>query len=51
MTVESADFAGVRSRMMYHADSTGSISDAEFRDLGKRQVLGRYALHCLSLPQ
>lgn len=43
--IESADPAGVRGHTMYHSDSTGSISYAEFRNLGKRGVLGRYALH------
>jgi len=45
VVVESADPAGVRGHTMYHADSTGSISYAEFRHLGKRGVLGRYAIH------
>jgi len=43
--VESADPAAPRGHTMYHAQSTGSISYAEFRHLGKRGVLGRYALH------
>ena len=30
---------------MYHRDSAGSISYAEFRHLGKEGVLGRYSLH------
>jgi len=30
---------------MYHRDSAGSLSYAEFRHLGKKNVLGRYALH------
>ena len=30
---------------MYHANSAGSISYAEFRHLGKRDVLGNYAIH------
>jgi hypothetical protein len=30
---------------MYHRDSTGSISYAEFRHLGKRGKLGKYSLH------
>ncbi len=30
---------------MYHRDSAGSISYAEFRHLGKKDVLGRYSLH------
>lgn len=43
--VESADPDGVRGHTMYHRDSTGSLSYSEFRHLGKRDVLGRYALH------
>jgi hypothetical protein len=43
--VESADPAGVRGHTMYHRYSKGSISYAEFRHLGKKDVLGRYALH------
>ena len=30
---------------MYHRDSTGSISYAEFRHLGKAGKLGKYSLH------
>ena len=43
--VESADPAGVRGHTMYHRDSTGGISYAEFRHLGKKGVLGKYAIH------
>lgn len=43
--VESADPAGERGHTMYHRYSQGSISYAEFRHLGKKNVLGRYALH------
>lgn len=43
--VESADPAGVRGHTMYHRDSAGAISYAEFRHLGKQNVLGRYSLH------
>lgn len=43
--VESADPAGVRGHTMYHSGSCGSISYAEFRFLGKQDVLGRYSLH------
>ncbi len=43
--VESADPNGVRGHTMYHANSAGSVSYAEFRHLGKRDVLGRYPLH------
>ena len=44
VVVESADPA-VRGHTMYHRHSTGAISYAEFRHLGKEGVLGRYALH------
>lgn len=43
--VESAEPAGVRGHTMYHRGSKGSISFAEFRHLGKKDVLGRYSLH------
>jgi hypothetical protein len=43
--VESADPAGVRGHTMYHTGSSGAISYAEFRHLGKQGVLGRYSLH------
>jgi G8 domain len=43
--VESADPAGPRGHTMYHRGSAGSIGYAEFRHLGKRGVLGRYAVH------
>jgi hypothetical protein len=43
--VESADPAGLRGHTMFHNRSAGSIRYAEFRHLGKRGVLGRYALH------
>ena len=45
VVVESADPAGRRGHTMYHRDSAGSISYAEFRHLGKEGVLGRYSLH------
>lgn len=45
VVVESADPEGVRGHTMYHRDSTGSVSYAEFRHLGKRGVLARYPLH------
>lgn len=45
VVVESADPKGERGHTMYHRDSAGSISYAEFRHLGKENVLGRYALH------
>lgn len=43
--VESATPNGVRGHTMYHHGSTGGISYAEFRHLGKEGVLGRYAIH------
>lgn len=43
--VESAEPAGERGHTMYHRGSAGSISYAEFRHLGKKNVLGRYSLH------
>lgn len=43
--VQSLDPEGVRGHTMYHRDSAGSISYAEFRHLGKRGTLGRYSLH------
>ena len=43
--VESADPNGVRGHTMYHRGSQGSLSYAEFRHLGKKDVLGRYSLH------
>jgi hypothetical protein len=44
--VESANpQAGERGHTMYHRNSAGSISYAEFRHLGKKGVLGRYSLH------
>ncbi|CAN5241972.1 hypothetical protein BH11PLA2_BH11PLA2_09930 [soil metagenome] len=45
VVIESADPAGVRGHTMYHCDSAGSLSYAEFRHLGKKNLLGRYALH------
>ena len=41
VVVESADPAGVRGHTMYHRNSAGGISYAEFRHLGKEGVLGR----------
>jgi hypothetical protein len=43
--IESADPEGLRGHTMYHRNSAGSISYAEFRHLGKEGVLGRYSLH------
>lgn len=45
VVVESADPAGVRGHTMYHRDSSGGISYAEFRHLGKEGVLGKYPIH------
>jgi len=45
VVVESADSDGVRGHTMYHQGSAGSLSYAEFRHLGKKDVLGRYSLH------
>ncbi|MGP0066172.1 MAG: G8 domain-containing protein [Isosphaeraceae bacterium] len=45
VVVESAAPAGVRGHTMYHRDSSGSISYAEFRHLGKAGKLGKYSLH------
>lgn len=45
VVVESADPAKERGHTMYHRDSAGAISYAEFRHLGKENVLGRYSLH------
>ncbi|MFI5461245.1 MAG: G8 domain-containing protein [Isosphaerales bacterium] len=43
--VESADPAGNRGHTMYHRHSSGSISYAEFRHLGKTGKLGKYSIH------
>ncbi|MCI0637968.1 MAG: G8 domain-containing protein [Gemmataceae bacterium] len=43
--IESADPKGVRGHTMYHRGSSGAISYAEFRHLGKENVLGRYSIH------
>ncbi|NBV22801.1 MAG: hypothetical protein EBS05_12910 [Proteobacteria bacterium] len=45
VTIESAQPDGVRGHTMFHRDSTGGISYAEFRHLGKEGVLGKYAIH------
>ena len=45
VVVESAQPNGVRGHTMYHHGSSGGISYAEFRQLGKEGVLGRYAIH------
>src|SRR5262249_38316921 len=43
--IESADPVRSRGHTMYHRGSSGSISYAEFRHLGKEGVLGKYSLH------
>jgi hypothetical protein len=43
--VESADPSAARGHTMYHKHSTGSISYAEFRHLGKEGLLGKYPIH------
>lgn len=45
VVVESADPDGERGHTMYHRGSSGAISYAEFRHLGKKHTLGRYSLH------
>ena len=45
VVVESADPSRGRGHTMYHRGSSGSISYAEFRHLGKEGVLGKYSLH------
>ena len=45
VVIESADPRGVRGHTMYHHGSSGGISYAEFRHLGKEGVLGKYAIH------
>ncbi len=45
VVIESADPGGVRGHTMYHRNSSGSISYAEFRHLGKKDILGKYAIH------
>jgi hypothetical protein len=45
VVVESAQPDGVRGHTMYHRNSAGGISHAEFRHLGKEGVLGKYAIH------
>jgi hypothetical protein len=43
--VESAQPGGIRGHTMYHMNSAGAISYAEFRHLGKENLLGRYSIH------
>ena len=45
VVVTSANPAGVRGHTMFHRDSSGGISYAEFSHLGKEGVLGKYAIH------
>jgi len=45
IVIESTDPSGVRGHTMYHHGSSGGISYAEFRHLGKDGVLGKYAIH------
>jgi hypothetical protein len=45
VVIESAQPDGVRGHTMYHRDSSGGISYAEFRHLGKEGLLGRYSIH------
>jgi hypothetical protein len=45
VVVESADPSGPRGHTMYHHGSSGGISYAEFRHLGKDGVLGKYPIH------
>jgi hypothetical protein len=45
VVIESADPAKARGHTMYHRDSAGSISYAEFRHLGKEGILGKYSIH------
>jgi ubiquinone/menaquinone biosynthesis C-methylase UbiE len=45
VVIESADPAQARGHTMYHRDSAGSISFAEFRHLGMEGALGRYPIH------
>jgi len=45
VVVESAQPTGERGHTMYHFGSSGGISYAEFRHLGKDGVLGKYPIH------
>ena len=45
VVVESADPDKGRGHTMYHRNSAGAISYAEFRSLGMEGVLGRYPIH------
>ena len=43
--IESADPDGERGHTMFHRNSSGAVSYAEFRHLGKEGKLGKYSLH------
>jgi hypothetical protein len=45
VVVQSANPSGPTGHTMYHRNSAGSISYAEFHRLGKAGMLGRYSLH------
>jgi len=45
VVIESAQPTGERGHTMYHHGSSGGISYAEFRYLGKDGVLGKYPIH------
>jgi hypothetical protein len=45
VVIESADPSRGRGHTMYHRDSAGAVSYAEFRHLGKEGILGKYSLH------
>ncbi|MBI4601706.1 MAG: G8 domain-containing protein [Planctomycetes bacterium] len=45
VVIESAAPGGTRGHTMYHRGSSGSISYAELRHLGKEGVLGKYPIH------
>src|ERR1051325_3430082 len=45
VVIESAQPDGVRGHTMYHHDSNGGISYAEFRHLGKEGLLGQHSIH------
>lgn len=45
VVIESAKPDGIRGHTMYHKNSAGSVAYAEFRHLGKENVLGKYSLH------
>lgn len=45
VVIESAQPSGERGHTMYHLGSSGGISYAEFRHLGKDGVLGKYPIH------